>query len=95
MGGGGAHRRDTTADVGTQSGAQGRALKADGRRVRETSRWTALRTGRGGGERVQEKGATTSNDTDGGGAVVQRWKEKIQKIGGYRWGGRVRIIMYN
>ena len=35
-------------------------------RVQMTSRWTALRSGRGGGERVHERGYTTENTTDGG-----------------------------
>ena len=43
----------TAADVDTRRGAQGRAAEADGRQVRATSRWAALRTGRGVGERVK------------------------------------------
>ena len=31
------------------------------------SRWVVFCSGRVGGERVQERGATTTNDTDGGG----------------------------
>ena len=43
----------TAADTGLRRGAQGRAAEADGRQVRATSRWAALRTGRGVGERVK------------------------------------------
>ena len=65
-------------------------MEASGRRVQSTSRWKSLCARRGGEERVQEKGATTSNDTDGGEAG-HREKEKIQKLGEDRWGGRDRI----
>ena len=49
--------------------------------VRAASRWTALRAGRGGGDRVQERGATTTNATDGGGCRIERGNENIKKIG--------------
>ena len=43
----------TAEDAGTRRGAQGRAAEAGGWQVRETPRWAALCTGRGGGERVK------------------------------------------
>ena len=55
------------ADASMRRGVQRRAVEAGRRQVRVTSRWTALRAGRGGGERVQEKGDKTSNATKGGG----------------------------
>ena len=76
--------------IRSRHAAQVAGTSGGGWRVRATSRWTSFRAGRGGGEWVQEKGSTTSNATNGG-AVGQRGKEEIQKIGGDRWGGRVRI----
>ena len=67
--GGGAQSRDTAADAGTRREVQRRAVEAGGWRVRMTFRWTAFRAERGGGERVQERGATTTNATDGGAVV--------------------------
>ena len=43
----------TAADAGMRRGAQGQAAEAGGRRVQTASRWAALRTNRGGGERVK------------------------------------------
>ena len=45
----------TAEDVGTWRGAQGRAVEAGGWWVRETPRWVALRTRRGGGEREKRE----------------------------------------
>ena len=55
-----------------------------------TSRWTVLCAGRGGGERVHERGATTEDATYGRGIRIVG-NENIQKIVGDRWGGRVII----
>ena len=44
--------------------------------MRETSRWTALLTSRGGGYPVQQIEATTTNSTGGGGVG---WRGEIKK----------------
>ena len=59
--------------------------------MRATSRLTLLRTGKGCGEMLQERGDTTENDTNGGGGRIEGKSEKNQKTCLYRWGGRVRI----
>ena len=46
----------TVADSGMRRGAQRRATEAGGWRARVTTRWEALHTGRGGGERVKRDG---------------------------------------
>ena len=46
----------TAADTGMQSGVQEKAVEAGGWQVRSTHRWAALRTGRGGWERVKRVG---------------------------------------
>ena len=43
-------------DAVMQRGAQGQVAEAGGWRVRVTPRWVALRTERGGGERVKQEG---------------------------------------
>ena len=49
--------------------------------VQATSRLTALCASRGSGERVQERGARSTNATDGGGGRIEGENEKIQKTG--------------
>ena len=56
----------TAVDAGTRRRAQGRAAEAGGRRVQTTSRWVALRTGRGGGERVKIERASKRNGYEWG-----------------------------
>ena len=67
--GGGSHLRDTEADSGMWRGAQIRVVETGGWCVQATSRWTELRSGRGGGDRVQERGDVATNTTDRGAAV--------------------------
>ena len=52
--GGAAPTQGTAADAGMRRGVQGQAAEAGGC-VRATPRWAALRTGRGGGERVKRE----------------------------------------
>ena len=96
----GRQRQERTSGTQWQTQARGagcryKRWRPAGRRVRETSRWTALRSGRVGGQQVQERGVTTEKNTDGGrgrgGGRIEGVNVKIQKIGGDRWGGRVRI----
>ena len=47
----------------------------------KNSRLTAFHANRGGGERVQEKGAMMMNDTDGDGGRIEGENENIQKNG--------------
>ena len=42
--------------------------------------WTAFRAGRGGGERVQEKGAMTLNANNGGGGRIEGKKKISRKL---------------
>ena len=65
----------TAADADMQSGEQGQAAEADGRRVRATPRWAALCTEIGDGERVKISRALKRN--------VYRWG------GGKREGGNI------
>ena len=58
--------------------------------MREKSRWTELHDGRGGWDWVHDRGDMTENTTDGRSDRIGG-NEKIQKIGGDRWSGRVRI----
>ena len=51
----------TAADAVMRSGEPGQAAEASGRRVRSVTRWAALRTGRGGGERVKIERASKRN----------------------------------
>ena len=62
--GGGAQSRYTTADAGMRHGAQRQSEEAGGWKVRATSRWTVICSGRGGGYQVKERGSTTKNATD-------------------------------
>ena len=78
------------ADAGTRREVQRRAVEAGGWWVRTTYRSTDFHAKRGGGERVQERGDMTTDATNGGGGKIEG-EEKIQKNGGDRWGGRVRI----
>ena len=64
--GGDANRQDTVSDADTRRGEPGRAAEASRRWVRAASRWIAIHDGRGGGDQVQEKGATALNATGGG-----------------------------
>ena len=62
-------------------GAHRRAVEAGRWKVRAASRLTALRSRRGDGERMQNRGAMMTNATDGGGGRIQRVNEKIHKTG--------------
>ena len=53
--------RKMVVDAVTRCGAQGRAAESGRCRVRATSRWAALCTGRGGGEKVKSGRASTMN----------------------------------
>ena len=53
--------QETAADAGMRRGAQVRAAEAGGCRVWVTYRWAALRTWRGGGERVKNESESTMN----------------------------------
>ena len=88
--GGDAQSRYTDTDTGTWRRAQRRVAEADGWKLRRMSRWMDFCSGRGVQERVQERGDTTTNATDGRGDRIER-EEKIQINGGNRWGRRVRI----
>ena len=68
----------TEADSGTRRRAQGRAANDGGRRVRATYRWAALRSSRGGGERVKFRGFQRGTATDGE-DVGKRGERTIQK----------------
>ena len=63
---GGAQSQDMAADAGKRCRAQIQAEEAGGWQVQATSRWTAICSGRGGGDKVQDRGAMTINATDGG-----------------------------
>ena len=79
--GGGKQSWNTAADAGTWRGAQRRAAEAGWWRVRVVSMWTALCNGRGGGERVQDRGAVTKNSTDGrGGRIEGETKRSIKPV---------------
>ena len=56
----------TAADTGMRSGERGQAAEASGRRVRSVTRWAALCTGRGGGERVKIERASKRNGYEWG-----------------------------
>ena len=53
--------QETAADAGTRRGLQRQAADAGGWKVWETSRYMAIRAGRGGGEQVLHRGVTTKN----------------------------------
>ena len=57
----------TVADAGTRHGAQGRVAEVVGRRRWDTSRWAAICTRRGGGERVKTDRASKRNNYGWGG----------------------------
>ena len=61
VGKGVANKQGTMAEAGTQHGAQKQAAEVGRGRGGATSRWTKFRSGRGGGERVRQRGATTKN----------------------------------
>ena len=54
--GGSALSQEKAADAGTWIEDQGQASDTGGGQVWETSRWTALRTGRGGGDQAKTRG---------------------------------------
>ena len=58
--------QEMASDAGTWRGTQIQAAEAGGWRVGTKSKWMAFWAGRGGGERVQDRGDTTTNATDGG-----------------------------
>ena len=59
--GGDEKMQETAADTGTWSSMQRRGEEAGGWKVWDISRWTELGSGRGGGERVLNRGVTTTN----------------------------------
>ena len=63
---GGENGQGKTTDSGMWRGAQRRATEAGGRRGWKTSRWTAFRAGRGGGERVIQRVQQLQTATYGG-----------------------------
>ena len=79
--GGGTKSQDTATYADMRRGAQRRATEAGGWWVQATSRWTTLRAGRGGGERLQKREATTTNANDGGDSRIEGKNEKTQKTG--------------
>ena len=60
----GAQSQDMVVDADTRRGAQRQAAEAVGWEVQSKSRCTALCDGRGGGERVKERGTTDMDTTD-------------------------------
>ena len=64
--GGGHIQRYMSSDVGMRRGDQRQAAEAGGWQVRMAYRWKFFRSGRGVWGQLQERGATTTNDTDGG-----------------------------
>ena len=77
---GGLHRQDMASYAGIQRGAKGQEAEDGGRQVREMSRWTVLCSGRGVGDQVQEKGATTSSATDGASCRIEGRKKGSRKL---------------
>ena len=67
------------AESGTRHGVHGQAADADRWRVLVTPRWAALRTRRGGGERVKKDRASAMNGYRWGGVKRDEAKEKLVK----------------
>ena len=71
----------TAADDDTRREYQGQAAEAGYRQVRTTSRWAALRTGRGGGEQVKIERASKRYIYGWGGVRKEGGKERSRKRG--------------
>ena len=75
--------------------AQGRSAEAGGRRVWAASRWVALCTSRGGGERVKIKRDSNRNGYGWGGGRKEGGKNDPGNGRRKRWGGRARLKINN
>ena len=64
--------RETAVDAGTRRGEKVRVAEDGGWRVREMSRWAALFTRRGGGERMKNERSLMMNDYGWGGGRKER-----------------------
>ena len=89
--GGSTPAQETAADAGTRTGAQGQAAETVRWQVRATSCWAALRTGRGGGERVKNERASTMNGYGWGGGRRQGETNDPENDRRKRWGGRATL----
>ena len=76
--GGSAPEQEMSRDTDPRRKEQGQAVEASGWRVRVTSRWEALVTGRGGGERVKNERASEMNGYGWGGGRKEE-KKTTQK----------------
>ena len=77
--GGSAPSRETAADAGIQSRAQGQAAESGGCQVQAMSRWEALHTGIEGGEWVKNERSSTMNSCGWGGVRKEDGKERSGK----------------
>ena len=74
---------------------QGRAAEAGRRRARETSRWAALRTGIGGGERLKIDRASKRNGYEQGGGRKEGVNNGTENGRRKMWGRRDRLNSNN
>ena len=85
----------TEADSSTQRRAQVQVVEAGGLWVHATSRWAAIRTGRGGGGRVKIERSSTRNGYGWGGRGKEGEKKNTEKRRKKRWGGRAKLKSNN